>query len=386
MKDSTGRKLDSFAVADNVNPNFTGTPTVDGVLLNPNATPFPYWRRALAKVLLGQSDAKILCWGDSTTVGYVAPANTYPTSAIESYPADVASILNSRVATSFIGLGIPSSGTSSTDARWSLGTGWAADLGAGIGWSSNQLYKGVSATGALTYTPGVKSGVVDRFDVYYIANGTNTTFTITATGGSAISVVTGTQNGIFKATCSAGSAADTNSVSITMTTGTVRIVGVEPYSSTTRRIRVGNAGVSGAVGTTAANTAVYATVEHVKAYAPDLTIVSFGLNDASTPKTAAEFEAAMRVWVDTAKLSGDVILMSPPPPQVGGNLDAGLALYRPIYAKVAAEKKVGFVDLGKRWVSRESLAPLGYYSDTLHPSRIGYNDIAQAVTNLIRSI
>jgi lysophospholipase L1-like esterase len=347
---------------------------------------FPAWRKALAKVRLNQGDAKLLCEGDSTTLGYVAPANTYPTSALESYPADLATMINSSLVPSFVGLGIPSTNNSATDLRWTVGTGWAADPGAGIGWGSNQLYKGVSATGSLDYTPGAKSGSVDKFDVYYIANGTSTTFTITATGGTPVNVTTGSQNGVFKATCTAAAAGTGNSVSVTMTTGTVRIVGVEPYLSTASRVRVGNAGVGGGTGTTAADTSIYATVEHIKAYAPDLAIISFGLNDAAVPKTANSFKAALETLVDTVKLSGDAILMSPPPPVAGSNMDLGLSWYRPIYETVARDKKVGFVDLGRRWGSRELLNPLGYYSDTLHPSRIGYSDVAQAVFSVIRGI
>jgi hypothetical protein len=57
-----------------------------------------------------------------------------------------------------------------------------------------------------------------------------------------------------------------------------------------------------------------------------------------------------------------------------------------LYKSVAIDKKAGLVDLSARWVSREVSNPIGYYSDTLHPSRIGYTDIADAVFRAINSI
>jgi lysophospholipase L1-like esterase len=205
-------------------------------------------------------------------------------------------------------------------------------------------------------------------------------------------VTPGTQNGVFKATCTAGSAATTNAVTITTTSdvGSRRIVGVEAYHSTQRRIRVGNAGVGGSSSIGWANTSnAWKSVNCIAAYAPDLTIIDLGLNDMPAPNVApATFKANMITIINACRLSGDVILMVPPPPQIGGasNLTAGYAALIPTYPELATAQQTGLVDIASRWGSYDALNPLGYYSDTLHPSRIGYGDMAQAVSTVVRAI
>jgi lysophospholipase L1-like esterase len=374
-------------------PAFTGVPTVNGAQIAPAATPYPLWRKKLAQVRAGISDAKLLCLGDSTTYGYVAPPNNVPTPAIASYPSDLAAMLNSYFAPAFVGIGIPKdqSGTS-FDGRWTLGTGWAASPGDAIGWAGRELYKAGASSGGLVYTPGASAGPVDTFDVYYVANGINAPFTIQATGGTAVTITTGTSNGVFKATCTAGAAATTNAVTITTTSdsGSRRIVGVEGYNSTQRRIRVGNVGVGGSSSIGWASTSnAYRSLACIAAYQPDLTIIDLGLNDMPATNTPpATFKANMTAIVNACRQSGDVILMVPPPPQIGGssNLTDGYNALIPTYAELANTLNTGIVDITSRWGSYAALQPLGYYSDTLHPSRTGYGDMAQAVMALVRAI
>lgn len=380
-------------LAPKASPAFTGVPTVNGQQIAPAATPYPYWRKKLAQVRAGTSDAKLLCLGDSTTYGYVAPPNNVPTPAIESYPSDLATMLRSYFAPAYVGLGIPKqqSGTS-VDGRWSYGTGWAAAPGDGIGWAGQEVVKAAASSGNLVYTPGPSAGPCDIFDVYYVANGATPPFTIQATGGSVVTVTPGAQNGIFKATCTAGSAVDTNAVTIVTTAaaGSRRIVGVESYHSATRRIRVGNVGVGGSSSVGWASTSnAYKSLACIAAYAPDLTIIDLGLNDMPAPNTSpSTFVANLTAIIDACRLSGDVILMVPPPPQIGGssNLTDGYAALIPTYAPLATSKATGLIDIASRWGSYAALNPLGYYSDTLHPSRIGYGDMAQAVMSLVRAI
>jgi lysophospholipase L1-like esterase len=390
---SYGTKADVAAKAPLASPAFTGMPTVNGQQIAPAATPYPYWRKRLAQVRAGLSDAKILCLGDSTTYGYVAPPNNVGTPAIASYPSDLAAMLNAYFAPAFVGLATPKlqSGVS-VDGRWALGTGWAAAPGDAIGWAGTEVYKAAASSGALVYTPGASAGPCDTFDVYYVANGGTPPFTIQATGGAVVTVTPGTQNGIFRATCVAAAASTTNAVSIitSAVAGSRRVVGVEAYHSSQRRIRVGNAGVGGAasVGWAFAMNS-YQSFACIAAYAPDLTIISLGLNDMPSPNTPpATFAANLTAIVNACRLSGDVVLMVPPPPAIGGssNLTDGYKALVPVYSALAASLNIGLVDINGRWVSYDILNPLGYYSDTLHPSRVGYGDMAQAVMSLVRTI
>jgi len=374
--------------APKASPAFTGVPTVNGQQIAPAATPYPYWRKKVAQVRAGLSDAKLLCLGDSTTFGYVAPPNDVATPPIASYPSDLAAILNNYFAPAFVGLGIPKAQSgSSKDGRWTVGSGWTYTPGSAIGWGNSEMYFGTASSGGLVYTPGTSAGTVDTFDVYYV-HSSSAPFTIQATGGAPVTVTPTGSAGVYKATCTAGSAATTNSVTITTGTGTERITGVEAYHSSIRRIRVGNAGVGGSTSKTwGAASNSFNSIPHITAYAPDLTIIDLGINDFASPNTpAATFKANITAIVNAAKLSGDVILMVPPPPDISGNLAAGYAELIPTYPDLATTLQTGLVDITSRWVSRNNLNPLGYYSDTLHPSRIGYGDMAQAVSTLIRAI
>ncbi|MGZ2775240.1 hypothetical protein, partial [Pseudomonas aeruginosa] len=82
--------------------------------------------------------------------------------------------------------------------------------------------------------------MADMFDVWILVNSgtTGATYSIQATGGAATTGQTYSQpaSKLVKVTVQAGSAATTNTVSITRTggSGSMYVVGVEPYLSTVR--------------------------------------------------------------------------------------------------------------------------------------------------------
>lgn len=332
------------------------------------------WRRALSKVRNGTADAKVLCVGDSTTWGYGA------TSAVgDNWPVQAARMMNSAGVPSALGfIGAPDhlSNNVNKDSRWTPAANWGL---ASHGFGNDQCWQSTTAGGTLVLNVPTHLGACDTFDVYYLGNGASPAFTVTPTGGSPQTVTPGALNGVGKATVT-GTATIGAQVTIDPSTGVVFILGVEPYSSTTRRVRMANAGVpaTSTVGWVN-NSDNYGPLKAIDAYAPDLTIISLGLNDAPTPTSDAAFTANLTTLVTHARTSGDVMFMTFPPP-FSDSGDTARAGYTADYYALADSLGVPVIDVNARFVSYAAANPLGYYFDTLHPTTLGYGDIAQAVT------
>lgn len=352
---------------------------------------------AFARVRNGDADMKCLCLGDSTTAG--AKASTGSTFVGQkAYPRRVAEMMNAYFIPAAPGLVTPR-GTSSAvtaDTRWVPGAGWTAN-GSGlqyIGFGGKGAYfrgTGATAESLVFQDPGV---LADTFDVYYRrqpGSASTGSFSVQATGGSAISVdaAAGAAIGIGKVTVAAGSAANMNSVSITglIPSKTVDIIGVEPSLSTSRKVRVGNAGLSGSTtvdwltyyqGSSAND---YGGLGAVKAYAPDLTIVDLGINDANAlAAPVAEYISRLQTIVTTAKMSGDVIIKTMIPSQA------------PAVAALEAQYVEAVKALGHPVIDQFSrVSPFAAYhaagmmnSDGLHGTDLGYLDVASVVLEALR--
>lgn len=363
--------IDSGVTALGSDASSTARGVVPGNLLK--------WRKRLAQVTAGLSDAKVLCIGDSTTYGTGA---TTPTQ--HSWPVRVVEQIGASVPA---GLGLipgPSQITNNLtlDPRWTAGAGWSLE---GFGFGNASVWKSTTTAGTLTLSMPAAAGLCDSFDVYFIGNGGSGAFNVQATGGTSTVITPGTLNGVSKVTVS-GKAMLGSVLTITPGSSVVRIVGIEGYSSTSKRVRVANVGVNAtsSVGWTN-NTTAYQSVSSITAYAPDLTVISLGLNDATTGTTAATFEANLRTLVTTAKLSGDVILMPFPPAAVGVAGQALREAYLPIYRTVADDLDCVLIDWNSRWINFDLANPLGYFFDPQHPTTLGYAEIAQAIAPILVS-
>lgn len=331
----------------------------------------PHWLRGLARVLSGTADAKLLCVGDSTTAGVGASGTGVGN--VESYPTQLVARLGSAIPC-VKGMGIPPTKlAANADPRWTAGTGWTLQS---FGAARNACYGGAAQSGALVYAdPEV---MADTFDVYYLTGAGLGAITVTATGGAGSTVSGNGTYGVNKVTVAAAAAATTNSVSITYNTGgSVYIVGVEPYLSTTRKVRVANAGVGGSKTTDwVSNANNLGGPGLIQAYAPDLTILSLGVNDTSTPVDVATYIANMQTIITAAQSSGDVILMPPFPSQSAAG--ASLLSYEAQYAAaVRTAFGLPIADLTARVGSGDALAALGMMFDNLHGNALLYGHVAQ---------
>jgi lysophospholipase L1-like esterase len=329
----------------------------------------PKWRLALAKMRTGTSDARILAVGDSTTGGNDATSNAY------TYPTQLANILKTAYTNVSSDFSDPATSLGQTT-YYALGTGWSGNVGGSI--SANSA--GSTST---TYTPG-GSTTYNTFDVYYLCSSSSGTLTMQATGGSSVPVVTGTGTcgaaGVHKTTITAALPATTNAVTLSATSGTVYVIGVDPSLSTTTRIRVSNLGFSGA------KTSDFYPVSQgygfgytLQTYAPDLCIIWLGVNDAGASVAATTYATNLAGIVTYCQASGDVILMTLVP-----SSGSPYTTYEPEYLSqvqsVAATSSLPIVDI---WDRYKATWQTSFMSNALHPNNSGYLDIAGAISKIL---
>jgi hypothetical protein len=123
----------------------------------------------------------------------------------------------------------------------------------------------------------------------------------------------------------------------------------------------------------------------LKFYAPDLTIIGTGINDARYSYTVPTWTADTQALITAAKLSGDVILKTVIPSQ-DSTVSALEAQYAAAAQTLAATNGCGVVDINARFGDWFTADAAGYMSDTLHSTGFGYCDIAQAMFNSIKTI
>ncbi|OZD48661.1 hypothetical protein CH252_19230 [Rhodococcus sp. 06-1477-1B] len=337
------------------------------------------WRRKLGELRSQVSDARVLVVSDSTGAGVGA---TVPVR--DSYSAVLARQVNSSGLPASLGLIIPPSQISNDvnrDPRWTLGSGWTLEA---KGFGNASVFGSAAGAGDLLLTVPTEVGPVDRYDVYYIGNGTSPSFSVNMPGRSSAAVVApGSLNGIGKITVTS---AEITGPVVTVTpaaAGGTRIVGIEAYSSTRKRLLFANAGVPSTSSVGWINGGAYGALPSIQAYAPDLTVISLGLNDSPVGGTSrAAFKANMTSIINAARVSGDVILMTFAPRSVDATA-ANITMILEVYRELSDELGIQLVDVYSRWVSYAVSQPLGYWSDVLHPSTRGYADIAQALLPMV---
>jgi lysophospholipase L1-like esterase len=334
--------------------------------------PLPRFYAGVRRVWNGTGHCKVLAVGDSTSYG----VGTTGGIATGSYPGKMVQLINDTIAPATIGLAKPQNWqTDTADTRFAAGSGWT---GYALGFAAQSAYRAApTATGSLTYTP---TTTVDTFDIFLAKNTTLGTATIQATGGTAVVVDCAGPVGIIKVTVTCPAAASPV-LSITRTAGNdLYFLAVDSYLSTRPAIRVGNAGASAAKTTGwVDNTSVLSSLNTLRTYAPDLTVISLGINDtAPTAVTVAQWTTNMRTLIRVAQESGDVIIMSVVPSQ-----DLSRAAIEAQYATagkaLAVETGCIFIDLFARFGSWVDANAKGWMADPAHPNAAGYAIMADMV-------
>ena len=365
-------------------------------------------RKGLASVRSNISNMTIACAGDSETAGNYANGSTvWVANKPRCYPTLMATILQNLGVNTNVDSVISdnsSIGHTSTvqafDPKMVVGANWGVATGAntaGGQWIQNiaGTLSGTAADEKMTFTP---AAAFDTVEIYWYRSGSVGTMTID-TGGAALTTLSTT--GSTAGTTTPGTTGFVNKTVLTGTSGSVIniirtvvgstiIAGINTYLSTKKTVNVLNMGWSGARCSTTywtGTTGNYNPLATLSAYAPDLTIIMLGVNDAVDGTSQAAFAAQLTVLANQALTTGDVLLVIPPPTDPTGTPVATLVAQTAIvaaYYQVGAALGLNIIDLNARWVSYAVSNAVGfYYTDKVHPVQIGYQDIASTIANAI---
>lgn len=340
---------------------------------------------------------KILCVGDSTTQGVGAP--TANAVNVGSYPAQLVARLNALGLPAVKGLAIPAAGNGGNylDSRFSTtGTAWSIpSVNNQPGWANIASYGAPAASSGTLVFDG-SGQTVDTFAVYYLAYPGNGTVSCTVNGGAATNISSNAAAGwgVGYVNCTAGTS---NVLTINAPTGgSFYVVGVEAVGSQVASVRVGNAGVGGSKAadwTSSPVNSAFASTAGIQLYAPDVTIIMLGINDAIASVTTASWTSSMQSIITAAKASGDVILMSciqSDPAQNSAAIISAEQAFGQACIGLAQSNGAMFLDLQNRLGTYSKYSALGFNAGGADPGRhlsgIGYSDVALAVAGALTSV
>lgn len=335
------------------------------------------WRSARGKVLANLDNAKIACIGDSTTMGTGANTTTN-LSRSTSYPAAMARVMAARglvsSAQNFFGSGNVT--LTSVDSR--VTSSGAASLGA-VNTTLGGALLQLTGVGTWTYTPATACTV---WDVYSVKTGGTGSFEINRDGGAADATVTGTATPTLVKTTVSGAGTALNMV---RTVGTCYVAGVSAYTAT-KCVEVWNMGASGArAANLATSTLGYSELSSISFYAPNLTVLMIGINDWEASTSVTAWQTSMRAVIEAARVSGDVVLVTPVP--TGGTASLNTQkIYVDAMYDLAMYYGIPLVDNWNRWDSYATPNAAGFYFDTLHPAGPGYSDVGMMLGSLLAEI
>lgn len=340
------------------------------------------WRRAEAERRDGVRNSRLAFLGDSTTRGFGSGGAgfTGANGLAKNFVTKLANLLNQYKAPasahSIFGCG-HSSPYSVFDTRVNLGAGWTGTpIGSAIG---NWVFANSTNNNPMTFTP---DGTVDTFKIWFAKNTTLATFDASIDGGAVTQGVGAGARDVGSVTLTAASVG-TRTLSIARaagTTGSCYIIGIEAYDSTRKQIEVFNWGWSGArIENFVVTTNPWDVLSVIPTYAPDLTCLMMTINDANNFTDLAAYKANMQKVIDACKITGDVILMSGVPSAVGVSTLANQQKYVDAVRDLADTNGLMFIDNWRRFGNYESMNTLGFYTDTIHPSSVGYSDLATSV-------
>ncbi|WP_425228633.1 SGNH/GDSL hydrolase family protein [Sphingomonas sp.] len=313
----------------------------------------------LTRVAAGTGRGRIVFKGDSTTAGagggdptstqQLGGARANRTAAVlaarlsaAGYPALDNGVVGDNGNKAFVPLPV-------YDPRVTLGASspWIADGGQGFA-GGNFLFS--PGGGTFDFTPAV---AVDRFEVVAFNVGGSYSFlvdgaapgTVAAPGatiaGGGVSVPGG--NAGFTRITVTAAAAGIHSLRVTTSTAAA-MRSVMAWANGTYAIDILNHASNGATSADQATAGSnWSNNDSLAFDAPDLTIINLGLNDIGGQVAIAAYRTSLQTIVDTARLSGDVLLVFPHP--AGSQFAINPAAYRDAAAAQAAASGVAFLSL-----------------------------------------
>lgn len=380
-----------------VDPNALGANTSVGghkaqhaVIELPQANPlqFKKWRVALGKVRNNTAQAKLLLIGDSTSNGSGASGATgyNPNSREKNRTVKLSALLSASYINAnshgVMGVGnLSGPGYASFDPRFVADAAWPSlvlnNMLGGTAWRNN------TANTILAFTP---IGSVDTFVIYYAKSATQGTFNVDI-GGAGTILVTATAGSPSVGTQVITGTLGTNTLNITRQSTSAIVLGVRAYNSAAASVEVIQAGNSGLTTSFAVGNAnPWDTLSMIPVVAPDLTIISLGINDWPLTLPVTTSMSNIQQIITAAKQTGDVLLTLPPPSAISAASRATQQAYITASIALAVTNNIDIVDMWSRFVSQEEANTLGFYADTLHPNGVGYSDWAYAEFSKLSSL
>ena len=381
-------KLSTSALAAGMAYGSSGAAETASGLYNISAITLPHWRAAVARVRSGTGRGRLVVISDSTSTGAGAGSggSTNTNNAYsKSWVTQLSKLLSVYVPTndnSFLGdQNIVGSGQQTNyntyDPRVTVGGGWS--VATGIGGLGANFYS-CGSTGTVSFTP---SGSIDSVTVWYTLSPGLGSFTNNFDGGSSVGTIN--QNGTAGYTSTTYTAtAGTHTFNMVWSSGTLYLSGALAYLSTTPAIDFYHSGWFSAFAAQFNNASTaYAPLSALPIVAPDLTIICLTINDSNASIPISTYTANIQAIITAAKLTGDCLLMVGAPSNSTQATNGTLATYVTALKGLAVLNNCGLIDISARWVSYAVTNPLMPYSDTLHPGAMGYQDIAQAVCQVL---
>lgn len=301
----------------------------------------PHWNKALAKVISGKGNARVLFIGDSTMQGYYA--NNTATVAGDtalSFPTQFSDILNGihiiSTTNSWIGFSNSETDRSATDGRMSVGSGWSTGgtcLYLGGCWAS-----ATSTTGNLAYTPNLP---VDTFIVWYPTQAGLGTLNYNIDGGSNTGISQAGSTAFAKTTIT--TALGNHTINFNWSSGSAFMESVESYDSTKSQVLVENAGWdTSKTSQWAASSFAYNAAPACGTFAPDLVIINLQINDMDNAIPLATYSSNLQTLITSCQSGGntDVVLMTSnhinPADSINPTSEATQATYAAVIRSLAA--------------------------------------------------
>jgi hypothetical protein len=344
----------------------------------------PKWATSQLNVLTGAGEATLLVISDSIGVGFEAqPGNANSTAYC--WPVVMQAKLqalgyNASPQTRLGMQGWQTIGPARlpiADTRILSMGGYTGSFFSSLG---GQMFAAGAAGSPLQFRPTVP---VNYFRVYYATDPSFGTFKIDVNGGTPVTVNAAAAQSVAFADVKSETVA-TSTLNITPLSGHTEIIGFSGFNSDLGPfLTIWNGSFNGAkAGDFTSTTYPWSTLNMIGQIAPTLTIIDLTINDSGT--APATYAANLQTIITKAQLTGDVILVSGLPSDLGTVPLAAQQLVNNIAASVAAKNKVPFISSTDYFGSYLAMAAAGMESDTVHPNASGHAAFADMLAPFLR--
>lgn len=361
-------------------------------MYNRNPGRMSRWSAALARHRAGVGTARLAFVGDSTTAGVGSnPAASNTDIRRRSMPAVLAQVMTQRYGVKASSMGWFGDGWETTnfsvaDPRVARGAGWSIfQTMVPGGWAHRDA---TTTSTPITFTPST-TVATDRLDVWVLVYPGYADFVVSTSGAfNGSGATNAAAGGCKKYTISrtASTAPWTLQKSGATPGAELIVLGMEAWVSADNPMRIWNMGAAGSKVWDWANPNEAWNAKNALAsaeYAPDLTVIGLTINDWAQGTSESTYKAALATLITSAQVTGDALLVSGVPSNLGTATTARQQEVTGWMLDMAAQYDCPAIILADRWVSQSYEPMRGLYFDGLHPSNVGYADIAEVIARVI---